>query len=302
MRWTRRVMLPAFAKINMTLEVLGRRADGYHELASVMQTVALCDTVTLAPAPEDVRTLICDDPALATTTNLALRAVDALAMVAQAAGGVALELRKAIPVQAGLGGGSSDAATVLLALARLWGTALATEGLRAVAAGLGSDVPFFLTAGTARVRGRGEDVVPLPDLVPCWLVLLKPPVSVPTAASFGALGPGDFRDGAATEQLASRVLQGQAVAFDALVNSFEASVERQFPAVAEGRAALTAAGAEVVRLSGSGPTLFAPFSRLDSAADVCRTLRAAGHDVWLTRTVSRAEALGHIERLDSEAN
>jgi 4-diphosphocytidyl-2-C-methyl-D-erythritol kinase len=300
MPWTRRVMLPAFAKINLTLDILGRRADGYHELASVMQTVALCDTVALVPAPDGSRTLTCDLPELAGPANLAMRAADALAAEVDAPG-VALELRKEIPVQAGLGGGSSDAAAVLLALAELWCVRLSSAELLRLAARLGSDVPFFLTAGTARVGGRGEVVQPLPDIEPCWLVLLKPTVSVPTAAAFGALAPGDFSAGAATERLARDVLQGKPVAFDALANGFEMSVARDFPTVAAGRAALLAAGAEVVRLSGSGPTLFAPFERLGPAADVWRALRAAGHAVWLTRTVSRAEAAGHLTRLVAEA-
>jgi 4-diphosphocytidyl-2-C-methyl-D-erythritol kinase len=294
-------MLPAFAKINLTLEVLARRADGYHELASVVQTVALADTIALAPAPDGSRTLDCDMPDLAGAANLALRAAEALADVVPGAGGVALELRKEIPAQAGLGGGSSDAATVLLALVRLWGASLTDDELRALAARLGSDVPFFLTGGTARIRGRGDVVEPLPDVVPCWLVMLKPPVSVPTAAAFGALAPADFGDGKATERLASGMLQGRPVAFEALTNSFEMSVERDYPAVAAGRTALAAAGARVVRLSGSGPTLFAPFDQLDAAARVWRVAASAGHDVWLTRTVSRAEALGHVARLTGEA-
>jgi 4-diphosphocytidyl-2-C-methyl-D-erythritol kinase len=294
-------MLPAYAKINLTLEVLGRRADGYHELASVMQTVALCDTVAMEPAQEGTRTLACDVPTLAGVANLALQAADELASLVHGAGGVSLELRKEIPTQAGLGGGSSDAATVLLALARLWGASLTGEQLCAVAQRLGSDVPFFLTGGTARVGGRGEIVEPLPDAAPYWLVLLKPPVSVPTAAAFGALGPRDFGDCTATARLANGVLQGRLVDFGALANSFEASIERDYPAVASGRAALAAAGARVVRLSGSGPTLFAPFDRLEAADAVCRALRTAGHDVWLSRTVGRAEALGHLARLAVDA-
>jgi 4-diphosphocytidyl-2-C-methyl-D-erythritol kinase len=294
-------MLPAFAKINLTLDVLGRRADGYHELASVLQTVALCDTLALVPAPDGTRTLTCDAPALAGAANLALRAADALAAATGTPRGAALELRKTIPTQAGLGGGSSDGAAVLLALARLWEARLPAGALLELAARLGSDVPFFLTAGTARVGGRGEVVQPLPDVAPCWLVLLKPPVNVPTAAAFDALAPGDFSAGVATKRVARDLLGGRPLALDALANSFEASVMRDFPAVAAARAALVAAGAEVVRLSGSGPTLFAPFAGLEAAARAWRALRAGGHHTWLTRTVSRAEVLGHIERLAVEA-
>jgi 4-diphosphocytidyl-2-C-methyl-D-erythritol kinase len=299
--WTRPIMLPAYAKVNLTLEVLGRRADGYHELASVMQTIALHDTIRLSPAPDGVRSLTCDRPELAGDQNLALRAAEALARATGHSDGVTIELRKEIPLQGGLGGGSSDAACVLLALARLWECALAPEQLAALAAELGSDVPFFLTGGAAFVNGRGEHVTPLPDSDPLWLVVVRPPIGIATAAAFTALTLADFADGAASTALAEALRAGDPLPLDRLVNSFERSILRDYPAVAHAWEALAAAGAPIVRLSGSGPTLFAPFAALIPAAEVWRRLRAEGHEVWLTRTVARAEVVHSLPALPEGA-
>ncbi len=301
MAWTHPIMLPAFAKVNLTLEVLGRRADGYHELASVMQTISLHDTISLSPAPDGMRSLTCDRPDLAGDQNLALRAAQALARATGHSGGVAIELRKEIPPQGGLGGGSSDAACVLLALARLWQRDLAPERMTALAAALGSDVPFFLTGGAALVGGRGERVTPLPDPDPFWLVVMRPPVGIATAAAFAALTPADFADGAASAALAAALRAGGPLPLDRLVNSFERGILRDYPAVEQAWEALAAAGAPIVRLSGSGPTLFAPFAKLLPAAEVRRQLRVEGHEVWLARTVSRAEVIHSLPARPEDA-
>ncbi len=301
MAWTRPVVVPAFAKVNLTLEVLGRREDGYHELASVMQTISLHDTIALRPAPDGVRSLTCDLPTIAGDQNLALRAAQVLANATGCAAGVVIELRKEIPIQGGLGGGSSDAACVLLALARLWGRDLPAERLASLAAELGSDVPFFLAGGAALVTGRGEHVAPLPDPDPLWIVLVRPPVSISTAAAFAALTPADFADGAASAALAAALRDGVPLPLDRLVNSFERSVLRDYPPVARTWEALAAAGAPIVRLSGSGPTLFAPFEALAPAAEVWRRLRAEGHEIWLAHTVSRAEVVHSLPAIPTDA-
>jgi 4-diphosphocytidyl-2-C-methyl-D-erythritol kinase len=287
----RAVMAPAFAKVNLMLEVLGRRDDGFHELASVMQTVSLQDTVALRPAADGIRSVVCDQPDLAGADNLALRAAEAVARAAGIAAGVALDLHKEIPIQGGLGGGSSDAAAVLMALRGLWNLKLSTADLTALAASLGSDVPFFLVGGTALVTGRGEHVAPLPDINPLWIVLARPAVSISTATAFHALTPADYGDGSASSALADAIQRGETTLLTRLVNAFEHSVLRDYPAVARTWEALEAAGAPVVRLSGSGPTLFAPFDTLAPAAEVWQRLRADGHQTWLTHTVTRSVAM-----------
>jgi 4-diphosphocytidyl-2-C-methyl-D-erythritol kinase len=281
----------AYAKINLTLDVLGRRTDGYHELVSVMQTVALADTLAFRALADGETAFFCDVPALNGKDNLVCRAVQALREATGCQRGVRIELQKQAPMQGGLGGGSSDAACVLLTLNRWWALGLGQERLLGLAARLGSDVPFFVYGGTALVEGRGERVTPLPDLPGLWVVLLKPPVAVSTPTAFRALTPDDYTDGQATARLVSALRGGGPPAVDGLVNALEARVCQDYPAVAENRAAFVEAGAQVVRMSGSGPTLFALFPSLEEAQPVYQALLRAGRQAWLVRTVSRAEAL-----------
>ena len=291
MTWTRTVFVPAYAKVNLTLEVLGRRDDGFHDLASVMQTIALHDTLALRPTGDGEFGLECDAEDLATPTNLALRAAHAVARACGVSQGVHVELRKQIPVQAGLGGGSSDAAALLLALPRLWGRVLPLHHLARIAAELGSDVPFFLAAGTAIVSGRGERVASLPDMRAQWMVLARPPVAVPTGRAFAALTADDYADGSHSAELARALTSGEPLLGERMVNSFARSVQRDYPPLATLWHAFRSAGASSVHLSGSGPTLYALFEHLTSAAGVWRHLRDNGHEVWLTHTVSREFAL-----------
>jgi 4-diphosphocytidyl-2-C-methyl-D-erythritol kinase len=298
MPWIRPVFVPAFAKINLTLEVLGRRTDGYHEIASVMQTVGLCDTLCLQPRADRSLDLWCDVPELSNERNLAWRAAAMLAEELPVQRGVQIEVRKAIPTEGGLAGGSSDGASVLLALAHLWHVQLAPDRLVALAARLGSDVPFFLAGGTAHVTGRGEVVRALPDVEPLWVVLAKPPTAISTAMAFRALQPPDFCRDQATSALAQSIAAGARLPLDRLVNSFESSIDRTTTTVAAARDALHAAGASIVRLSGTGPTLFAPFRVLAEAAAVFERLRGTDLRVWLTHTVTRREMHDHFARLD----
>lgn len=288
----------AYAKINLTLDVLGRRADGYHELTSVMQTVALADTLAFR-ALEDGRTeLFCDVPALNMPENLVYRAVQVVRAATGCQRGIWIELRKQTPAQGGLGGGSSDAAAVLLALNRLWNLRLGRDRLIELAASLGSDVPFFVLGGTALVEGRGERVRALPDLPGIWVLLLKPEVAVSTPAVFRALTPADYTDGQATARLLAAIRERGVLPLDGLANALEERVCQNYPAVAACRDALGAAGASYTRMSGSGPTLFALFPTLEEAAPVYQTLLQQGRQVWLARTVSRQEALAFLGPTD----
>lgn len=296
----------AFAKINLTLDVLGKRADGYHELASVMQTVVLADTLAFQSLPDGRVEFFCDAPELNGPENLVSRAVHLLRETTGCQQGVRIELHKGTPAQGGLGGGSSDAAYVLLALNQWWGLGLEQEQLLALAARLGSDVPFFVLGGTALVEGRGERVTPLPDLPGHWVILLKPPVAVSTPAAFRALAPADYTTGEATSRLVAAIQSEKSEEraslldlqwADALVNALEERVCQSYPEVAAGRAVLQAAGAPVARMSGSGPTLFALFASLKQAALVYRRLVDGGYQVWLTHTISRNGALADIQQM-----
>ncbi len=282
----------AYAKMNLTLDVLRQRADGYHELASVMQTVALADTLAFRGLEDGRTELFCDVPALNGPENLVYRAAQVMRAITGCQRGVRIELHKQTPAQGGLGGGSSDAACALLALNSLWELGLDREQLIQLAASLGSDVPFFVLGGTALVEGRGERVTALPDLPGMWVILLKPSVAVSTPAAFRALTPADYTNGQATARLVAAIRSGETPLLDGLMNALEERVCQVYPAVAESREAFCRAGAPLVRMSGSGPTLFGVFASLEEASPVYQTLQNQGRQVWLVRTAPRAEALG----------
>ena len=280
----------AYAKINLTLDVTGRRVDGYHELVTVMQTVDLHDTLCLTNSGDGRVGLVCTRAELSNEENLAAQAARLLRERCAIAQGVLIELRKRIPVAAGLGGGSSDAAAVLLALQRWWGLPLSLSDLEGMAATLGSDVPFFLTGGLALCEGRGERVTPLAAAWPSsmrWLLLLKPAISIATARVFQALPPGAYSDGGASRRVVQALQAGRLPQPEDLHNGLERSVLERYPEVARARADLLQAGASLARLSGSGPTLYAPFSSLSGATRALEQLQASGYEVYLAHAVSR---------------
>lgn len=212
------VTLPAYAKINWTLDVLARRPGGYHDIRSVMQTIALCDTLTVTHTPNvpGVRLTLDGDEAFGVPngpTNIVHKAAVCLQKLAGACGvlpgdrsGLHIHLVKHIPSQAGLGGGSSDAAATLRAVNQLFGLCLTLPRLIEMAAALGADVPFFLHGGTALVEGLGERVTSLPPLSsPCPLVVVKPAVGVSTAEAYAALDADSGRiPGTATAEWLAR--------------------------------------------------------------------------------------------------
>ncbi len=267
----------AFAKINLTLEALYKRDDGFHEIASVVQTIDLSDELGFAPL--DGLVLRCNWPSLETPDNLALRAAALLKEHTGYAGGAEIRLEKYIPMAAGLGGGSSDAAATLKALNQLWELGLTQDDLLPLAAALGSDVPFFLTGGTAMMEGRGEAVRPLPPMPTTHLVLLVPPDEVPakTATLYRSLEPSHYTDGAASARLAACIERGEPPDASLLFNVFEVVAAQVFPSLEAHRRALREAGAGSAHLSGSGPTLYAPCGSAQEAASLAGSLRAAGY-------------------------
>lgn len=248
--------IPAPAKINLHLDVLGRRADGFHALETVFQTLALADELEVEFVPGGVGiTLACSDPTIpADATNLAWRAAAAVLAQRPGCGGVALRLAKHIPHGAGLGGGSSDAASVLLALNHQLAEPLTSGELAAIALQLGSDVPFFLDGGTAHATGRGEELTALPPLPPTPVTILMPAARLPTPAVFRELtdaerGPRPAR-GVAWAVGASRTPEAL------LHNRLTTAAVRLCPAVGE---LLTWLGTQGVPhlMSGSGAACFA---------------------------------------------
>ena len=278
----------AYAKINLTLDILGRRADGYHDLATVMQTVDLYDTLCLTATSDDGVSLICTTPELSNDENLAVRAAQLVRQRFAPRQGIGIELYKRIPMAAGLGGGSSDAAAVLLALQQWWQLPFSPSDLLDMAATLGSDVPFFLTGGLALCEGRGERVTTLAPYWPPsmrWLLLLKPAISVSTAAVFRSLPASDYTDGTHSRAVCAALDARSTPRLEDLHNGLKRSVLETYPEVARARKDLLDAGASSVQLSGSGPTLFAPFSELVCARRVQEHMQAQGYDVYLSRTI-----------------
>ena len=263
------------AKLNFGLEVLRRRPDGYHELVTILQTVSLFDTLSLETAPH--LSLACTDPTLDGPDNLVLRALTALRARSGVSSGAAVALAKAIPTAAGLGGASSDAAAALVAGRALWGLALRDDELVTIAAGLGSDVPFFVRGGTALATGRGEVLVPLPTPAGIWFVLVTPRVVIPrkTPILYEALATRDWSDGGAVLTQADRLRSGLPWDPSLLRNAFVRPLGILYPDLASVAAALARAGATTVALSGAGPTHYAPFTDPDAARHAARAVIAA---------------------------
>jgi 4-diphosphocytidyl-2-C-methyl-D-erythritol kinase len=278
----------SYAKINLTLDVLGRRVDGYHELATIMQTVDLYDTICLTATDDGSVRIVCNRPELNIQDNLAVRAAQALRQRLAISQGVAIELHKRIPMAAGLGGGSSNAAAVLLALQQWWRLQVSSSDMLTIAASLGSDVPFFLKGGLALCEGRGERVRTLDLAWPRsmrWLLLVKPTIGVSTAEVFRMLPSTDYVDGIHSRRVIAALEAGDSPQLEDVHNSLERVVLEYYPEVARAKEALQRAGAPSVRLSGSGPTLFAPFSELGNATWVQQQLHAQGYEVHLSRAI-----------------
>ena len=248
--------LHAYAKINLGLEVIRRRDDGYHELVTVLQTVSLYDEIAVGTGK--VLTLHCNRRWMAGQRNLMWKAADLLQKESGTQMGAVIDLVKTIPISAGLGGGSSDAAAILRCLNGFWGLNFNTTQLAELASHLGSDVPFFLKGGTQMATGRGELLEPLQTPEGQWLVLVSPDIRVSrkTQLLYEMLGPHDFTDGAMTTSLAEALRAGRALPKDCIVNAFERAADDAFPDLDRHRKAMLEAGAERVHLSGSGPSLF----------------------------------------------
>lgn len=294
--------LIAPAKINLALEVTGKRPDGYHEVATVMTTITLADRVTLTPreAGTGLRVTLTGiyaagiDPA----DDLAGRAATRLAEATGRTPDVEIAIEKRIPSPGGLGGGSSDAGAVLRGLARWWAPGWPADRLAALGATIGSDVPFFIHGGTALCTGRGEVVEPLRDLTAMRMLILVPPVpakDAKTAARYGALRPHDFTDGWRARRLAQRIARNAPPPTADLINVFEAVIERTDPELVAHYAAYAAAGAPRLHLCGSGPAVFLLIHQAAKVHELQRAFAPTGATIIEARTLGRAAALATTE-------
>jgi len=277
-----------YAKVNVSLEILGRRSDGFHDLLSLVHTISLADELALGPA--DRLQSHVEGMQLDAETNLVVRAARLLAGHTGHSAAAELRLRKHTPAAAGLGGGSSDAATALVGLNRLWGTRLGPASLHQVAAQLGSDVPFFLRGGAALLGGRGDRLQPLPPMGQQWLVLLVPAHTLQdkTRRLYAALEPADFSDGGATQRAAERLRAGQRLDPAQLPNGFGRAARASFPGLARLWDHAETLADRPLLLSGAGPTLFALAADRADAHHLAHTLSPLGAITATARTVGRA--------------
>jgi 4-diphosphocytidyl-2-C-methyl-D-erythritol kinase len=294
-----KIVIRAQAKINLGLTVLGRRPDGFHQLESIMQQVSLADFLHLEGTGGSEILFQCTDPALAGSDNLVLRAADKLKSLAGAkVSGVKIILYKNIPVEAGLAGGSADAAAALIGLNLIWQLKLSSAALMEAGAELGSDVPFCLVGGTALAKGRGEIVEKLPPCPFFWVVLALPQgAKVSTAAAYGAYDRN--LDGQPSlEYLIRAIKSGDRKGMhqwmtEELTNTLATANLADADSSQKLKADLSACGLQP-QLSGSGPTLFMLF---DSLAEACRALRAveqAGAKAYLCWTDNKNGSDNHV--------
>lgn len=295
---------PAFAKLNLTLDILRKREDGYHDLRMVMQSIDLQDTVAVAPRREPGVAVAADLPFLPRGEgNIAYKAA---AQFFESAGlplpGLSISIQKKIPVCAGMAGGSSDGGAVLRVLRRLYAPDMPREQLEAVGALVGSDVPYCVRGGTALAEGRGEILRDLPPLPPCWLVVCKPACSISTPELFSLVRTKRLRCHPDTAGLlAALERQDLEAAAHRFYNVFEDVLPRRYSQVFEIKSILLELGALASSMTGSGPTVFGLFRDREPAVSAAEELKTRFPAVFLCRPVGRADGCCSIEARNSAA-
>lgn len=284
------MILSARAKINLTLEIRGRRDDGYHEISSVMQSIDLVDRISLEPAKD--LSLICDDETVVNGEMTMIPLRKAAELLRERSGypdGAEIRMLAAgIPRAAGLGSSSAGPGVVMKGLNEMWSLGLSPDDLTSLAAELGSDMPFFIRGGTALVEGRGERVTPLPSPPESWLVLLVPPFGpLPdkTSRMYAMIRPEAYTDGTMTRRLVASLRESGPLHPEFLYNTFEGVAFDFFSQLGQVRDVFLEAGAARVSLAGAGPALFCLVADRQSGEDICKRMTRLGMGTLLVRTV-----------------
>jgi 4-diphosphocytidyl-2-C-methyl-D-erythritol kinase len=286
------VRIPAFAKINLRLEILGKRPDGYHELRTIFQTVSLHDDLKLRRNKRPGISLQVEGNAALSNEpvekNLVYRAVQALQQDLKHRGGIEIELKKKIPAGRGLGGGSSDAAAAIIGYLRLTGKKVAAERLMEIGASLGADVPFFLQGGRALGIGRGDEIYPLPDMERQTILVVSPAdIHVRTPDAYRWLGAPELTKTAENPKLWKFCALAWSLQASGLLNDFEGAVFQHYPRLAEIKRDLLQKGAAEALLAGSGSAVIGVFP---SPAKARRAAVGFTHDqTFVCETLSRAK-------------
>ena len=291
------VKAAAYAKVNLALEVLGRRADGYHSVTTVLQTVDLADQLSFEPASEV--SVECSEPELSGKENLAWKAALALQEASGSRHGARIWIDKHIPTAMGLGGGSSDAGATLVALNRLWEVDLPAGRLEEISRSLGADVPFFVKGGTALGEGRGDILKLLKPLSELWVVLVCPEIRIAgkTGRLYSMLGKTSYTNGQVTRALVNAI-NFSCFSHELLFNVFEQVAVDAFPGLDGIMEDMNQAGADFVHLSGTGPALYTLVSSEVEGQRIRSKLIQNGHRAFLVKTT---EGSPHLT-LASDAN
>jgi 4-diphosphocytidyl-2-C-methyl-D-erythritol kinase len=276
------------AKINLLLDVLRKREDGFHEVEMVMTMVDLADRLEMEELPRD--TIIISSQAgyiPLDEKNLAFQAAKLIKERYDVRKGVYIHLDKKIPVAAGLAGGSSDAAATLRGLNRLWGLGIPEEELRVLGAELGSDVPYCVSGGTAIARGRGEKLEYIDNPPQCWVVLAKPPINVSTADVYGRLKASELKHHPSLKGMVSAISRGSFTDICAnLGNVLESVTLPLYPEVRQLKESMQRLGADGVLMSGSGPTVFGLVSKEMKVSRIYNGLRGFCKEVYVVRMLT----------------
>lgn len=267
------IEIHAPAKVNLGLEVHGRRPDGYHEISTIFCTIDSCDTLLLHAHAEPG--LHCKTPGVAEHDNLILEALRELRSYCQVEHGLSIDVVKRIPIAAGLGGASSNAAAALIAANELWGTGLELAELKILAGQVGSDVPFFLSGGAAYGTGRGDTLYSLKFPMETRFVLVSPSIEIQgkTPGLYADLQAPDFSDGDRVRTQAHRLIAGSSLDPELLGNAFTRPLYDRLPHLAALPALMHDSGASIVALSGAGPTHYAVVESDSMARRIARELR-----------------------------
>lgn len=279
-----KIILKAYAKINLSIDVLGKRSDGYHELEMVNQTINLSDAVTIQKSKSNLVNINCNIPNLA-KDNIIYKITDRMIKQYNIEEGIDIELIKKIPISAGLGGGSADAAAVLKGVNNLFGLGLSDEKLSSIGAEIGADIPYCLIGGTALVKGIGEKITALPSLPKTTILVCKPQEEISTSYVFEKLCMNQIKERPQTQAIINSIYNKNIdMLSKQLVNVLETVTSKKYPIIEEIKMQLIKNGAAGASMSGSGTSVFGIFKDRRTALKSLNILRKFSKEIFLTST------------------